>query len=79
MKFVNVDWIFLNCESYHITSWVYLLDLAVIPVTDSNHELLPIQFSVDPGPEILWSEDQENPSLLSRYDIAGESNGFIPG
>ncbi|XP_023330681.1 OTU domain-containing protein 7B isoform X2 [Eurytemora carolleeae] len=39
---------------------------AVIPVTDSNHVLLPLQFSIDPGSQFNWAEDQENPALLSR-------------
>ena len=29
-------------------------DTAVIPVTDSDHTLLPIHFSFDPGPDFVW-------------------------
>ena len=27
---------------------------AVIPVTDSDHKLLPLHFSFDPGPDFEW-------------------------
>jgi hypothetical protein len=37
--------------------------LAVIPVTGSDHELLPVQFSVDPGELFVWGRDENNPHL----------------
>jgi len=41
----------------------------VIPVTDSNHTILPIQFSVDPGFQIDWGQDENNPNILSKLDL----------
>jgi len=41
----------------------------VIPVTDSNHTILPIQFSVDPGFQIDWGHDENNPNILNKLDL----------
>jgi len=41
----------------------------VIPVTDSNHAILPIQFSVDPGFQIDWGQDENNPNILNKLDL----------
>jgi hypothetical protein len=43
--------------------------LAVIPVTDSNHELLPVQFSVDPGEPFVWGRDEKSPHLASKLTV----------
>jgi len=42
---------------------------SVIPVTDSNHQILPIQFSVDPGFQIDWGQDEKNPIILSKLEL----------
>lgn len=42
---------------------------SVIPVTDSNHSFLPVQFSVDPGFQIDWGEDENNPVILSKLEL----------
>jgi len=42
---------------------------SVIPVTDSNHHILPIQFSVDPGFQIDWGRDENNPIVLSKLEL----------
>ena len=42
---------------------------AVIPVTDSNHTILPIQYSVDPGFQIDWGQDENNPNILNKLDL----------
>ena len=39
---------------------------AVIPLTDSSHALLPLQFAVDPGPEFAWNRDEFDPRLLIK-------------
>merc|ERR1719477_175438 len=41
----------------------------VIPVTDSNHAILPIQFSLDPGFQIDWGQDENNPNILNKLDL----------
>lgn len=43
--------------------------LAVIPVTDSGHELLPVQFSVDPGELFVWGRGENNPHLASKLAV----------
>ena len=43
--------------------------LAVIPVTDSNHELLPVQFCIDPGELFEWGKDENNPHLASKLAV----------
>ncbi|XP_059479805.1 OTU domain-containing protein 7B-like isoform X1 [Neocloeon triangulifer] len=43
---------------------------AVIPLTDSEHELLPIQFNIDPGEQFVWGRDEHIPNLASRFTLA---------
>ena len=38
-------------------------------MTDSNHTILPIQFSVDPGFQIDWGQDENNPNILNKLDL----------
>uniref|UniRef100_A0A8C4RGQ9 ubiquitinyl hydrolase 1 n=1 Tax=Erpetoichthys calabaricus TaxID=27687 RepID=A0A8C4RGQ9_ERPCA len=40
---------------------------AVIPLTDSEHKLLPVHFAVDPGRDWEWGKDDCNTSRLARY------------
>jgi hypothetical protein len=40
--------------------------LAAMPVTGSDHELLPVQFSVDPGEQFVWGRDEKSPHLASK-------------
>lgn len=42
---------------------------AVIPVTDCCHDLLPIQFVIDPGDDFLWGEDDLNPTIIQKLTI----------
>ena len=45
---------------------------AVIPVTDSEHNLLPLHFSFDPGPDFIWenlvNESATDPSGVISYN-----------
>jgi hypothetical protein len=50
-----------------MTLMFYLL--AVIPVTNSGHDLLPVQFSVDPGEQFVWGRDENNPHLASKLAL----------
>ncbi|XP_066993922.2 OTU domain-containing protein 7B, partial [Anabrus simplex] len=43
---------------------------AVIPLTNSDHELLPIQFSVDPGEQFVWGRDELVPHLVQKLTLA---------
>lgn len=45
----------------------------MIPVTDSDHELLPIQFSVDPGEHFVWGRDENNPHIVSKLTLANQN------
>ncbi|XP_076041280.1 uncharacterized protein LOC143025466 isoform X2 [Oratosquilla oratoria] len=41
----------------------------VIPVTDCSHDLLPIQFVIDPGDEFVWGQDEHNPIVIEKLTI----------
>jgi hypothetical protein len=45
---------------------------AVIPVTDADHALLNVHFSVDPGPDFVWGQDEYDPEIMSRLIQLGE-------
>lgn len=42
---------------------------AVIPLTDCCHELLPIQFVIDPGEDFIWGHDDQNPAVIQKLTI----------
>lgn len=42
---------------------------AVIPVTDCCHELLPIQFVIDPGEDFVWGRDDLNEAVIQKLTI----------
>ncbi|KAK7073278.1 hypothetical protein SK128_015178 [Halocaridina rubra] len=42
---------------------------AVIPVTDCYHELLHIQFVIDPGEDFVWGQDDQNPAVIQKLTI----------
>ena len=37
----------------------------MIPLTDSSHTLLPLQFAMDPGPEFAWNRDEFDSRVVS--------------
>lgn len=39
---------------------------AVIPLTDSEHKLLPLHFAVDPGKGWEWGKDDSDNVRLAR-------------
>ncbi len=45
---------------------------AVIPVTDAEHTLLNVHFSVDPGPEFIFGRDEYDPETMSSLMQLGE-------
>ncbi|XP_054719897.1 OTU domain-containing protein 7B-like [Uloborus diversus] len=42
---------------------------AAIPLIDSDHKLLPIQFAVDPGLEVRWGQDENDPLIISKLTL----------
>ncbi|XP_076333690.1 OTU domain-containing protein 7B-like isoform X2 [Tachypleus tridentatus] len=42
---------------------------AVIPLSDSQYSLLPIQFAVDPGTEVKWGSDENDPWVTSKFTL----------
>ncbi|XP_077284712.1 OTU domain-containing protein 7A-like isoform X2 [Arctopsyche grandis] len=42
----------------------------VIPLSDSNGCLLPIQFSVDPGEEFQWNKDENDQKIINRLVLS---------
>ena len=41
----------------------------MIPLTDSEHSILPVQFALDPGLQIEWGRDENNPNILGTLDL----------
>lgn len=39
----------------------------VIPLTDSEHKMLPLHFAVDPGKDWEWGKDDTNNVMLARW------------
>lgn len=44
----------------------------VIPITDRNRNLLPLHFSVDPGPDFTWWKDAEDEEIAARIELSEE-------
>ncbi|KAG8235343.1 hypothetical protein J437_LFUL015851 [Ladona fulva] len=45
---------------------------AVIPVTDADHELLPIQFAIDPGSLLCKNQDENMMEAMRRMTLSTE-------
>lgn len=43
--------------------------LPIIPITDRNRNLLPLHFSVDPGPDFTWWKDAEDAEIAGRIEL----------
>lgn len=48
-------------------------DQAVIPLTDSEHKLLPVHFAVDPGKEWEWGKDDSDNVKLASVTLSLEA------
>uniref|UniRef100_A0A8C8RNR4 ubiquitinyl hydrolase 1 n=1 Tax=Pelusios castaneus TaxID=367368 RepID=A0A8C8RNR4_9SAUR len=48
-------------------------DQAVIPLTDSEHKLLPVHFAVDPGKEWEWGKDDHDNVKLASVTLSLEA------
>jgi hypothetical protein len=49
----------------------------VIPVTDSEHALLPLQFAIDPGPVFRWGEDEFLCDIISRQVVVAKTSSLF--
>ncbi|KJH52405.1 OTU-like cysteine protease [Dictyocaulus viviparus] len=43
--------------------------MQIIPITDFNRNLLPVQFVIDPGPDFSWWSDEEDASMAARLEM----------
>uniref|UniRef100_A0A915Q7V4 ubiquitinyl hydrolase 1 n=1 Tax=Setaria digitata TaxID=48799 RepID=A0A915Q7V4_9BILA len=41
----------------------------IIPITDKDRNLLPLHFSVDPGPDFTWWKDSEDAEIAARIEL----------
>lgn len=48
------------------------LSAVVIPLTDSEHKMLPLHFAVDPGKDWEWGKDDTDNVMLARYVPPGK-------
>ena len=45
---------------------------SVIPLTDNDHAVLTVQFALDPGKQIDWGRDENNPNMLTTLQLADQ-------
>ncbi|CAL4097459.1 unnamed protein product, partial [Meganyctiphanes norvegica] len=45
---------------------------AIIPLTDYYHDILLIQFVIDPGEDFLWGKDDNNPLLIQKFTMTNQ-------
>ena len=38
-------------------------------MTDNEHSILPVQFALDPGHQIEWGRDENNPNILGTLNL----------
>lgn len=59
-----------NLPLYQLKTLLFpLAGAAVIPLTDCCHELLPIQFVIDPGEDFVWGKDDLDPNVIQKLTI----------
>lgn len=42
----------------------------MIPLTDSEHSLLPLHFAVDPGADFCWNRDEFEPEVTKELSTS---------
>ena len=64
----------VDADGQQVNCWLP----AVIPVTDSNHDLLPLQFARDPGEDYDWNLDAVDAGSDSVYQEQQQlEHGFV--
>ena len=46
--------------------------IAVVPVTDAEHTLLNVHFSMDPGPNFVWGRDEYDQGKMAGLLQSGK-------
>lgn len=58
-----IERVYLFCKS------TFSPPAVVIPLTDSEHKMLPLHFAVDPGKDWEWGKDDTDNVMLARYGV----------
>ena len=69
---VDPVWLFLFFSSRSKIYKSLFFLTAVIPVTDAEHTLLNVHFSVDPGPDFVFGRDEFDRDILAGLLQLGE-------
>lgn len=48
------------------------IDPVIIPITDAPHQLLPIHFECDPGPDFSWWSDEDDLKIATKTAVNDE-------
>ena len=63
----------LTYDAGHFSALVTMQSVSslptVIPLTDSEHSVLTVQFALDPGHQIDWGRDENNPNILNTLEL----------
>lgn len=52
--------------------------IAVIPITDCHHRLLPVQFVVDPGEDFTWGKQELDDRSINHFSFSdGEKKDIL--
>lgn len=49
----------------------------MIPLTDSEHKMLPLHFAVDPGKDWEWGKDDTDNVMLARCVLLLHPDMFV--
>ena len=63
----------LTYDAGHFSALVTMQSVSslptVIPLTDNEHSILTVQFALDPGHQIDWGRDENNPNILDTFNL----------
>lgn len=64
---MNINLVRKNTKTTVPISTLLLFPAVVIPLTDSEHKMLPLHYAVDPGMDWEWGKDDSDNVMLARY------------